>query len=84
MAQNLPTRVYIAGDVVKFALYEYKNLTAGDTFVLSADFTNIQYATMVNTAGVTQAPAISANTTLTVGAGPNKDDGYLLVVGTSS
>ncbi len=81
MALQSPTRVYSAGDAIRVCLYLYKNVTAADTFNLNTDFTKIAFACMISGAGVSQNPAISALTTLTVAAGPSNEDGYLMVVG---
>jgi hypothetical protein len=84
MAVNIPRLITSEGSTTKVALYRVVGVTAADTFDMSADFVKVLAAFLVITAtAAASQPAISANTTLTVGAGPALDDAYLLVFGSA-
>jgi len=83
MAVNIPHLITSEGSTTKVALYRVVGVTAADTFDMSADFVKVLAAFLVTTAAAASQPAISANTTLTVGAGLALDDAYLLVFGSA-
>lgn len=63
-------------------VYRVFNVTAGDTWNVSADFVKATSSYFISTSQVfSTVPVISANTVLTPGGGLANDDGYLIVYG---
>lgn len=77
--------VYTDGSCDRTALFALKGVTAGDTVDVAANFRVVKRAGIVSVTGTTIAvAAVSANTVLTVPAGPAADAVWLLVVGVAS
>jgi hypothetical protein len=84
MANNNPQRILSDGTTSRMCVYRVFGITTGDTIQMNSDFFNVTYAVFIPSTGavVPAAPAISANTLLTLGqVGLAKDDGFLVVYG---
>ena len=77
-------QVWSEGRSDRAALYALRNVSAGDTTDLAADFSVVKQAIMLGTTvnGTGTAPA--AGTVVTMPAGLNKDAAYLLAWGPSA
>jgi hypothetical protein len=89
MALNTPAKIYSDGSTAKVSVYRVVGVTAADTFQMSTDYTTVIAAyflpTTMNTAwNVALSVPVSSQTTLTLGGSFSKDDGYLIVFGSSS
>lgn len=86
MAVNPATMIFSEGATSKVSVYRVTNVTAADTFQVSADYVNCSSAYFWPTTGAVAAALapVTANTVLTPAGALSKDDGYLVVYGSSS
>jgi hypothetical protein len=84
VGQNVIRR-YSEGTAELIGFYSVNDMTAGDTIQLSSDYVSISCASIMATvgpaAGAAAVAAVSANTTVTIPAGPNHSGGFLSVFG---
>ncbi len=78
-------RRYSEGTAELVGFYSVDAMTAGDTIQLNTDFVNVSCASLLVTvgpaAGNSATCAVSANTVVTVPAGPSNSGGFLSVFG---
>jgi hypothetical protein len=82
LGANQVAMVYKDGLTDRVALYALRNITTGDTFDVSAEFTLVKRNTMMGTtvAGIGSG-AIANSTQITIPAGLSGDAGWALVYG---
>jgi hypothetical protein len=71
-------QVWAEGRSDRAALYALRNVTAGDTADLSADFSVVKQAIMLGTTVNGAGVATASGTAVTMPAGLSKDAAYLL------
>ena len=78
-------RRYSEGTAELIGFYSVNAMTAGDTIQMNADYVSVSCAMLMATVGTSAGSAavcaISANTTITIPAGPSNSGGFLAVFG---
>jgi hypothetical protein len=85
LADNQVLLAFTEGSCGKTALFSLKNVSATDTVELVSHFKIVKRAGIVSDTGTTIAACtISANTLVTIPAGPANDGVWLLAAGVAS